>query len=132
MRPPPRTGRRRAPLRFGPERNSTDFATTSIALRFFPSASSQELLLSRPSTATRRPFERKLGTDFGLPVPGGDADEVGVAVRRRPVDGEQKLATFLSSPTSRTSTSVARFPISVTLFMRLSFVVDKDNIKENL
>ncbi len=40
------------------DRNCTLCATTSIALRLFPSESSHELLRSRPSTATRLPFVR--------------------------------------------------------------------------
>src|SRR5204862_7866276 len=42
----------------GGERNCTELATTSTALRRLPSASSQELERRRPSTPTRLPLER--------------------------------------------------------------------------
>jgi hypothetical protein len=59
---------------------------------------------------------QELPAELGLPVPDRDPDEVGAAVLARPVDRSRKLATFFPSPSSFTSTSVARLPIRVTTF----------------
>ena len=90
-------------------------ATTSTALRRLPS-SSHERDLSRPSTATRRPLPRYSAQSSAWRSQAAHAHEVGAAVAARPVDREHEARHLLAVPTSRSSTSVARFPISVTTF----------------
>ena len=59
-----------------------------------------------------------LGAELRLAVPRRHPDEVRAGrPGRRGSTASRKLATFLSSPTSRSSTSVARLPMRLTLFM---------------
>ena len=99
-------------------RNSTRFATTSTALRLLPSESSQELLRRRPSTPTLRPFSRYWAHSSACLFQVETRTKSASSFPGRST-ASTKFATCRSSPTSLSSTSVARFPISVTTFTRL-------------
>ncbi len=74
----------------GGDRNWTRFATTSTAFRLFPSASSHELLLRRPSTATFFPLARYCAQVSACLFQVEMRNEVGLVLAGA-VDGEQEV-----------------------------------------
>src|SRR3954447_26090188 len=103
--------------RIGDDRNSTRCATTSTASRRRPSCS-QVRVFSRPTTPTRCPFARYSEQSSPCRSQAETQTKSAPASRAPRLTASKKLATFFcSSPTSRSSTSVARLPIRFTLFM---------------
>src|SRR5579864_1980476 len=102
--------------RRGPPRKSILCPTTSTTRRRRPS-SSQLRLFRYPSRPMRRPLLRYSAQSSAWRSQTETPTKSAPASRPLRPTARRKLATFLSSPTSRISTSVARLPIKFTLFM---------------
>jgi len=79
-------------------------------------SSSHDLDLSRPSTAIRLPLQRYSAHSSAWRSQTETVRKSAPPSRLARSTASTKVATFFSGPTSRSWTSVARLPISVTTF----------------